>query len=121
MRDGVGGQAHQRPGDAIGVYDVLSPLWVDQPARGATVKAGQRVTVTGVASTFEANVEWQLLRGGSVVAEGSTTATAGAPERGAYSFRTKALPAGDYVVRVLESSPKDGTPDAEQRIPFTVR
>ncbi|WP_323097133.1 Gmad2 immunoglobulin-like domain-containing protein [Intrasporangium sp. YIM S08009] len=115
------GQAHQRPGDAMGVYDVLSPLWVDEPARGATVPAGQRLTVKGVASTFEANVEWQLLRGGSVVASGNTTASVGAPERGAYTFRTKALPAGDYVVRVLESSPKDGSPDAEQLIPFTVR
>jgi len=91
------GRAHQRPGDAMGVYDVLSPLWVDEPARGSTVKAGQRVTVTGVASTFEANVEWQVLRGGTVVATGHTTAAAGAPERGAYSFRVTALPAGDYV------------------------
>lgn len=115
------GQAHQRPGDAMGVYDVLSPLWVDEPARGATVKAGQTVTVKGVASTFEANVEWQVLRGGTIVAKGSTTASAGAPERGTYSFRTKALPAGDYVVRVLESSPKDGSTDAEQLIPFIVR
>jgi hypothetical protein len=115
------GQAHQRPGDAMGVYDTLAPLWVDEPARGATVKAGQPITVKGVASTFEANVEWQLLRGGAVVATGSTTADAGAPQRGSYSFRTKAVPAGDYVVRVLESSPKDGSPDAEQRIPFTVR
>ena len=115
------GQAHQRPGDAMGVYDVLAPLWVDEPARGATVPAGQTLTVKGVASTFEANVEWQVLRGAAVVASGHTTAAVGAPGRGAYTFRTKALPAGDYVVRVLESSPKDGAPDAEQRIPFTVR
>jgi hypothetical protein len=115
------GQPHQRPGDAMGVYDVLSPLWVDEPARGGTVPAGKRVTVKGVASTFEANVEWQVLRGQTVVASGYTTAAAGAPERGAFGFTTKALPAGDYVVRVLESSPKDGRPDAEQRIPFTVR
>jgi hypothetical protein len=115
------GTPQQRPADDLGVYEVLSPIWVDEPARGATLPAGRGLTVKGIASTFEANVEWQVLRGTTVVARGSTTARAAAPQRGPYSFRTPALTAGSYVVRVLESSAKDGSVAAEQRIPVTVR
>ena len=115
------GSTRNRPTDAMGVYAVLSPLWIDEPFRGEAFRAGASVTVKGVASTFEANVEWQVLRAGTVVAQGATTASIGAPERGAYSFRTGHLAAGEYIVRVLETSAKDGSLAAEQRMPFTVR
>ncbi|MBC9821317.1 Gmad2 immunoglobulin-like domain-containing protein [Terrabacter sp. MAHUQ-38] len=116
------GREHQRPSGAAAVYDVLSPIWVDEPARGAVVKAGERLTVKGVASTFEANVEWELLRDGQSVEKGFTTAAEAAPARAAYRFETtKDLSAGSYVLRVFSSSAKDGSLEFEQRVPFTAR
>ncbi|MEO7752374.1 MAG: Gmad2 immunoglobulin-like domain-containing protein, partial [Terracoccus sp.] len=107
----------QPTGDAV--LDEVSPVWVDDPTRGGTVTAGA-VTVTGVASTFEAAVSWQLLSGGKPVQSGTATADAAAPARGSYSFDTKPAAAGDYVIRVWATSAKDGSVTAEQRIPFTV-
>lgn len=110
-----------RPTDPIAVAAILSPIWVDEPFRGQVVSAGSPLTVKGVASTFEANVEWELLRDGKAVEQGFTTASIGAPGRGSYTFRTKALDGGSYVLRVFESSAKDGSVAAEQRVPFTAR
>ncbi len=113
---------YNRPTDPIEVSMLLAPVWVDAPYRGQVLKAGRPLTVSGIASTFEANVEWQLLTSGSQVESGATTAAMGAPQRGGYSFTTKtALGPGSYVIRVYESSAKDGSVVAEQRIPFTVR
>ena len=110
-----------RPSDPMAVLDQVAPIWVDEPARGSVVKAGAPLTVKGVASTFEATVEWELLRGGEGVDHGVTTASRGAPARGTYTFPTKPLTAGDYVLRVFESSAQDGSTVAEQRVPFTAR
>ncbi|WP_028785352.1 Gmad2 immunoglobulin-like domain-containing protein [Terracoccus sp. 273MFTsu3.1] len=111
-----------RPTDPMAVLDQVAPVWVDEPARGSAVSAGNRLTVKGVASTFEATVEWELLRDGQRVDRGFTTASAGAPDRGTYRFTTKAsLTPGAYVVRVFASSAKDGSPIAEQLVPVTAR
>ncbi len=64
------------------------------PSAARSSRPGRPLTVKGVASTFEANVEWQLLTGGAVVDEGFTTATIGAPGRGTYTFETEPLTAG---------------------------
>ncbi|WP_034810269.1 Gmad2 immunoglobulin-like domain-containing protein, partial [Intrasporangium oryzae] len=77
--------------------------------------------VSGQASTFEANVEWELRRAGAPIASGSTTATIAAPARGTYSFRTEPLGPGNYSVVVLERSAKDGSVTASWQIPFSVR
>lgn len=114
-------QDYLRPSDALEVGGLLAPLWIDNPARGQVLTAGRAITVTGQASTFEATLSWQLLRGSTVLHEGFTTATAGAPARGEFTFTVPALPAGDYVVRAFEVSMKDGSDFAEQRIPFSVR
>jgi len=111
-----------RPTDPMAVLDQVAPVWVDEPARGSVVRAGARLAVTGVASTFEATVEWELLRAGQRVDHGFTTASAGAPDRGTYRFTTKtSLTPGAYVVRVFASSAKDGSPVAEQLVPVTAR
>ena len=110
-----------RPADVIEVASTLAPIWVDEPFRGEVVEAGRPLTVKGVASTFEATVEWELLRGGAVVDEGFTTATIGAPGRGTYTFETEPLAPGVHVLRVFESSAKDGSVAAEQRVTFTAR
>jgi hypothetical protein len=110
-----------RPTDPLEVASILAPVWVDEPFRGEVVPAGQPLVVNGIASTFEANVEWQLLAGGTVVDEGFTTATVGAPGRGTYAFETEPLGAGPHVLRVFESSAKDGSVAAEQRVSITAR
>ena len=110
-----------RPTDPVEVASILSPVWVDEPYRGEVVTAGRPLTVKGVASTFEATVEWELLREGAVVDEGFTTATVGAPGRGTYTFETEPLAPGAHVLRVFESSAKDGSVAAEQRVAFTAR
>ena len=108
--------------DQIAVLDQVAPIWVDDPARGAVVRAGYPLKVSGLASTFEANVEWEVLRDGTRVDVGSTTASAAAPARGAYQFTTtKPLGAGAYVLRVFASSAKDGAAVAEQTVPITAR
>ncbi len=112
------GRTYSQPTGAAVLQDV-APVWVDDPTRGSAVAAGP-LTVTGVASTFEAAVSWQLLSGGKPVQSGATTADAAAPARGAYAFDTKPLTAGDYVIRVYATSAKDGSVSAEERIPFTV-
>ena len=48
--------SYTRPSDPIAVLGQVAPIWVDEPARGSVVKAGAPLTVSGVASTFEANV-----------------------------------------------------------------
>ena len=111
-----------RPTSPMAVLDQVAPVWVDEPARGSSVRAGSPLTVKGVASTFEANVEWELLRDGRRVDHGFTTASAGAPARGAYRFTTtSSLEPGAYVVRVFASSAKDGSTVAEQLVPVTAR
>jgi hypothetical protein len=115
-------RTYNRPTDPNDVAMVLAPVWVDEPYRGQVLKAGRPLSVRGIASTFEANVEWQLLKDGTEIESGFATASAGAPARGTYSFDTTApLSPGSYVIRVFESSAKDGSVAAEQRVTFTVR
>ncbi|WP_374969754.1 Gmad2 immunoglobulin-like domain-containing protein [Terrabacter sp. BE26] len=113
--------SYTRPTDPMAVLDQVAPIWVDEPARGSVVTAGAPLRVTGVASTFEATVEWELLRNGRRVDKGVTTAAQSAPARAPYAFSTKPVPAGSYVLRVFEGSAKDGSTVAEQRVPLTAR
>ena len=84
--------------------DVLSPLSIDTPGQGARV--GTTFTVRGHAATFEGNVRWQLLQGGVVFREGSTTAKE-CCTLAPYSFRVEA-PAGSYLLKVFEEDDSDG-------------
>lgn len=114
------GQTYTRPTDDMAVWAILSPVWISEPSRGQTLKAGA-VTVSGVASTFEANVQWRVLQGSKTVVSGHTTATVAAPQRGTYTFTTGSLAAGDYTVQVFETSPKDGSVSASATMPFTLK
>ena len=84
--------------------EVLGPVWIDL-ADGATL-AGQRFG--GTATVFEATVSWQLRQGDTVVVEGFSTATTGAPERGEWEATADAPP-GDYELWAFESSAQDGS------------
>jgi hypothetical protein len=119
------GQTYTRPTGDTAVYEVLSPVWIDSPSRGAVLPAGP-VTVTGVASTFEANVQWEILSDPSGASgsgmSGFATAEVAGPQRGAYRFTTPdPLPAGHYTLRVFETSAKDGSVSALAETTFTVR
>ena len=84
--------------------ETLGPVWLDVQ-EGSTL--GER-TFGGTATVFEATVNWQLMQGGTVVDEGFSTATIGAPERGEWEGSTDA-PAGDYELWAFESSARDGS------------
>jgi hypothetical protein len=88
-------------------FRVLAPIWITSPAEGDEV--AQPLTIEGMASTFEANVVWEVLRGGTVVASGFTTAREAAPAWAPWSVTVPSLPAGEYVVRASESSAEDGS------------
>ncbi|MEO7070577.1 MAG: Gmad2 immunoglobulin-like domain-containing protein [Nostocoides sp.] len=100
---------------------VLAPIWIDSPHRGQTFPAGRAITVTGLASVFEARFGWEVRQGSTVVSSGSTMAAAGAPARGAYTISVAALPVGTYTLRLFEESAKgDGTLAAEVTMTLSV-
>lgn len=84
--------------------EVLSPVWIIDPAEGASLNSG--FTVTGLAASFEANVVWELKQGNTVVKSGFTTA-AECCKRAPYSFKVVA-PAGTYTLVVHDDDPSGG-------------
>ncbi|MFW5471788.1 Gmad2 immunoglobulin-like domain-containing protein [Knoellia sp. CPCC 206450] len=101
--------------------EFLCDLWVDSPAPGASVRATQPVVVRGQAVAFEAALEWDLRRGATVVKDGFTTASIGAPSRGTFSVDLGRLDAGTYTFRAFTTSAEDGSVFAERSVTFTVR
>ena len=82
------------------------------------------VVITGDASVFEAALQWRISdTGGRVIAEGSTTASLGAPGRGTYSVSVPYTVTAETVafVEVFSRSPKDGNIDELVRVPVTLR
>jgi hypothetical protein len=86
--------------------EVLGPVWLLTPTEGGTVARGAEFG--GVATVFEATVNWQWLQDGQVVADGFSTASEGAPGRGEWSS-TVDVPPGDYELKAFESSAQDGS------------
>ena len=93
-----------------------------EPVTGAVV-AGPTVKVSGVATAFEANINWRVLKStdlkGKVVKEGFTMAGANG-EVGPYNF-TVDLDPGKYRIEVFEASAKDGSPIHLVYATFTVK
>jgi Immunoglobulin-like domain of bacterial spore germination/Sporulation and spore germination len=100
--------------------DVQAWIWITSPAEGATVRSP--VAVSGIASTFEATVNWRVreLSTNKVVRESFTTATAGTGQFGTFSFRVP-LPSGKYQLECLEFSPEDGRETNTDTKTITVR
>ena len=90
----------------------------------ANARITSPVTVSGDASVFEAALQWRVVdAGGRVFAEGSTTASAGAPGRGSFNVSaTFSPPAADTIgsIEVYDRSPKDGTIDEMVRVPVVI-
>lgn len=105
------------PGRAWDMIDVGQPMtrdvmaraqvWIDNPQHGEVKPSGE-LTVSGSATAFEGNLNWEIVdSSGKVVAEGHATAGANGTFD-TFSF-TVALEPGTYVVRVWEPSAKDGS------------
>ena len=98
-------------------YEVLATVWIDLLDRS---DLRNPVSITGSACTFEANVAWELTKGGDVVSSGSTTAAIACPDRSDWTIDLGDLTAGNYVLKVSDYSPKDGAPIFEDTKAFTV-
>ena len=99
--------------------DVMPPVVITEPTYGETVDAG-RVTVTGNANVYEANVLLRLINpAGDTVAKTFTTATCGTGCRGTWehTFDPVTTP-GTWTVVAGASDPSDG---AEGSAPYKVR
>ena len=83
---------------------VLSPVFIDNPAQGARLYG--TFEVSGMASAPEANVVWELEKGGQVVQHGFTTA-AQCCTLSPYTF-TVTAPPGDYTIVVHDTDESDG-------------
>lgn len=83
--------------------EILGPVWLDVP-EGGTIDG----SFGGTATVFEATVSWSLVQDGTVVEEGFSTASIGAPGRGEWSAEAD-VPPGEYQLRAWESSARDGS------------
>ncbi len=89
---------------------VRPAILVESPTPGAEV--GDEIQITGESNTFEANVVYSLTDGdGLIVAEGSTTATAGNGTWGEFDVTVAYDPetTGTGAVIVFEESAEDGS------------
>jgi hypothetical protein len=89
-------------------YDVLSHVWITSPEEGAQMSA-EGFKLSGMASTFEANVAWKVFQNGKLIQQGSTTAAEAAPAWAPWSIAIKGLQPGNYMFIAMEYSAKDGS------------
>ena len=89
-------------------YEVLAPVWIISPMEGQLV-AAKGFTLSGMASTFEANVVWKVMKDGVLIKQGSTTALGAAPAWKPWSITIPGLAPGTYVFEAMEYSAKDGS------------
>ena len=89
-------------------YEILPPVWITSPIEGQSV-AAKGFTLSGMASTFEANVVWKVIQDGVVIKQGSTTALGAAPAWKPWSIAIPDLAPGTYIFEAMEYSAKDGS------------
>jgi hypothetical protein len=78
------------------------------------------VVVSGQACVFEGSLAWELRQGGSVVKRGNTTASSGCPQQGSWTVNLGTLAAGQYELRAIDVSAKDGSVAFQEIVPFSV-
>lgn len=98
-------------------YEVLASVWINLLDRSDVTNP---VSISGSACTFEANVAWELTKGGDVVSSGATTAATACPDRSDWSIELGELGAGNYVLKVSDFSAEDGSAIFEDTKAFTV-
>jgi Immunoglobulin-like domain of bacterial spore germination/Sporulation and spore germination len=113
------GEPTGRPVRAAAADSTLAPVSVTSPVEGATVTSP--FTVSGRAAAFEATVQWELLRAGSVVKRGFGTAKE-CCTLSPYSFSVSAPP-GHYTLVVHDEavSEKEGPAPSKDTKQITVR
>ena len=82
------------------------------------------ITISGEATVFEASLSWRITdTAGQVIADGHTTASAGAPQTGTFTITAAyTVPAQTIAfIEVFDRSPKSGEIDEIVRIPVTLR
>lgn len=89
-------------------YEVLAPVWITSPTEGQLV-AAKGFMLSGMASTFEANVSWKVFKEGVLITQGSTTALEAAPAWKPWSIAIPGLAPGKYLFVAMEYSAKDGS------------
>lgn len=89
-------------------YEVLAPIWITSPTENQSV-AAKGFTLNGMASTFEANVAWKVMKDGVLIQEGSTTAQEAAPAWKPWSVSIENLKPGAYQFFAMEYSAEDGS------------
>lgn len=89
-------------------YEVLAPIWITSPTENQSV-AAKGFTLSGMASTFEANVVWKVMKDGVLIQEGSTTAQEAAPAWKPWSVVIENLKPGTYQFFAMEYSAEDGS------------
>lgn len=91
------------------VRETLSQMSITSPVEGATVSG--TFTATGASNGFEANVQWQVLKGDKVVRKGFTTAGGWMADK-LFPWKVKVdvsgLAPGDYVFRAHNDDPSGG-------------
>ena len=97
-------------------------ITVKEPALGDQITSP--LMISGEASVFEATLVYRVVTaGGKVLAEGTTTASVGAPQKG--TFKVEVTFEQPYYgeagsVEVFERSPKDGTVSDIARVPVGI-
>lgn len=89
-------------------YEVVSPVWITSPEEGSRANANG-FTLSGLASTFEANVVWKVFQGGKLIRQGSTTALGAAPAWTPWSVTIDGLTPGEYQFAAMEFSAMNGS------------
>lgn len=89
-------------------YKVLAPIWITSPTENQSV-ATKGFTLSGMASTFEANVVWKVLKDGVLIQEGFATAQETAPAWTPWSVTIESLKPGTYQFFAMEYSAEDGS------------
>ena len=120
-----------KPAESLaGHVDISGPIYLDEGYQSlATVdldldefqEVASPVKVTGLACTFEANVPWELLKGGEVINSGSVLASEACPTRSKFIIDLGELVPGEFTLRVWESSMKDGSLINEDTKTFIVK
>lgn len=106
---GPGGYPQDRPFTRAGFTDQLPPLFVDQPAWGATIASPVRVA--GLANAFEATFQVRIADADDrALAAGSVTASCGTGCWGDFDVEVpfSVQAPGPGILQVFELSPRDG-------------
>jgi hypothetical protein len=100
--------------------DVQAFIWVTAPDDNTVVTTP--VNVTGIASVFEAQVNWRIVsvKTRAIVAKGAAN-TSEAYKFTPFAFSVTKLPPGTYILEVFEISAADGTMTSTDTKQLTVK